>query len=214
MHDSIIKRYIVILLTLMVSVPHILAQTTAAGAFASAPSSVFPLLDRSTRLDMIDYFKSGSTTASKNAMDGQSRVSALSPMKIDIAMTDASSYQICLLPAKSDTIVAVIQTLSAPARDSKISFYTSGWQRIDTPIFQKPRIEDWLISSSEKDMTGIKSTVPFMLAEYSYDPATLTLSLTNTLSQFLSADVYSMIAPMLHQKLVYRWNGSKFQLQK
>ena len=40
------------------------ARLTAAEAFASAPQSVFPLLDKNARLDMIDYFNSGSSASS------------------------------------------------------------------------------------------------------------------------------------------------------
>ena len=38
------------------------ARLTAAGAFADAPAPLFPLLDKNARLDMIDYFNSGSAT--------------------------------------------------------------------------------------------------------------------------------------------------------
>ena len=70
------------------------ARLTAAGAFADAPAPLFPLLDKNARLDMIDYFNSGSATPTQNALQGKSRVTALTPDDIKIAMTDASSYQI------------------------------------------------------------------------------------------------------------------------
>ncbi|MDE6263731.1 MAG: DUF3256 family protein, partial [Paramuribaculum sp.] len=85
------------------------AQLTASKAFADAPQNVFPLLDHNTKLDMIDYFNSGMATASKNAMDGKSRITAITPAKVDISMTDASTYELALLPtADGHTVVALI----------------------------------------------------------------------------------------------------------
>ena len=50
------KRYFITLSLLAVAMAA-MAQLTARTAFAEAPSSVFPLLDKLTRLDMIDYFE-------------------------------------------------------------------------------------------------------------------------------------------------------------
>lgn len=51
--------------------------------------------------------------------------------------------------------------------------------------------------------------VPFMLAEYVYDPATSTLSLTNNLKEFLSPDVYQLVSDYLRPSLTYRWDGKR-----
>ena len=45
-------------------------QFTAADAFTSAPQNIFPLLDRNTRLDMVDYVKSGLSTPRRTASVG------------------------------------------------------------------------------------------------------------------------------------------------
>ncbi len=99
------------------------AQLNATNAFASAPQSVFPLLDKNARLDMIDYFASGSDTPSRNKLDGSSRISELNDYSVKIKMTDASDYQLAILPAGSDSLIAVISTVATPAHDSHISFY-------------------------------------------------------------------------------------------
>ena len=49
---------------------------TASEAFADAPASVFPSIDRMTRLDMLDYFHSGVETATANTLGGKSRIIA------------------------------------------------------------------------------------------------------------------------------------------
>ena len=124
------QRLLAALLLLAVCSPAMMARLTAAGAFTDAPASLFPLLDRNTRLDMIDYYNSGSATASQNAMQGKSRIIALNPDDIKISMTDASSYQISLLPTGNDTIVAVIQTVATPAHAGHVNFYSRTWQEL------------------------------------------------------------------------------------
>ena len=46
------------------------AARTAADLFAAAPAAVIPTLAANTRLDMLDYFRSGLPTASANTLDG------------------------------------------------------------------------------------------------------------------------------------------------
>lgn len=202
-------RLFTFLLMLAATTPVMMARLTAAGAFADAPASMFPLLDRNTRLDMIDYFNSGSTTESQNAMQGKSRVTSLTPDDIKVDMTDASSYQISLLPSGNDTIIAVIQTIATPAHDSHINFYNRSWQELKNGCFTPPAMDDWLSESGKKNDGEVAAMVPFMLAEYVYDPATSTLSLTNNLKEFLSPDVYQLVSDYLRPSLTYRWDGKR-----
>lgn len=190
-------------------VPGAHAQLTAAKAFADVPKTVFPLLDRNVRLDMIDYFNGGMSTASTNALHGKSRIIALTPVDMKISMTDASSYQLVLLPAANDTIIALIKTVATPAHDSHITFYSRAWIPLDGNIFSAPSLNDWLTPAAKKNGSDVSAMIPFMLSEYVYDPATLTLTLTNNLSEFLSPDVYSLIDSNLQKSMVYRWDGKR-----
>lgn len=208
-------RIIIVALAMaFMQVPAVKAQLTASRAFADAPASVFPLLNRNVRLDMIDYFNGGMTTASTNALQGKSRITALAPDDLKIAMTDASSYQLVILPAQGDSIIGLIQTVATPAHDSHITFYSRDWKQLDTnPVFTAPSLEDWLTPVAKKSGADI-SLVPFMLAGYVYDPSSSTLTLTNNLSEFLSPDVYSIVGGNLMPTIIYKWDGRKMTRSK
>jgi len=45
-------------------------------------------------------------------------------------------------------------------------------------------------------------------------PATSTLSLTNNLKEFLSPDVYQLVADYLKPSLIYRWDGKQMNKVK
>lgn len=187
---------------------------TAAEALASAPQNVFPLLDRNTRLDMIDYFNSGMSTPSANSLQGQSVITALSPDALSVRMTDSSTAQLVVLSAGRDSIVALITTVAAPGLDSNIKFYDSKWTPLPaTPYFTKPDWKDWMVGSDKADREMVTTQVPFMLASYAIDPASKVLTITNNLDRFLDKDIYAMLSPYLHPALTYRWDGGRFKQQ-
>ncbi len=190
------------------------AQLTARQAFATAPQSVFPLLDTNTRLDMIDYFDAGMKNESKNALGGQSALLEVSPMSLSMKMSDASTNQVFLLPAAgNDTIIGVIRTVATPGHDSSLSLYTSKWQPVaQSKRFNAPKLTDWVTDRSH--LGDVEAVVPFMLTGYKYDPQRSTLTLENNLNGFLSDDIYEMVAPYMLSSLTYEWDGKKFTLRK
>lgn len=188
------------------------AQLTASKAFVDAPRHVLPLLDRNARLDMLDYFNGGLTTKTSNKLNGASAVTAVSPMLVAVQMTDASTCHLAVLPANSDSLVAVITTVATPAPDSKMTVYSSNFSRDLTPsVFAKPSLKDWITDGNS--LSTVEAMVPFLLISYSYNPETSTLTLTNNTRTFLSEDVYSIVEPYLKKELLYKWNGKKFARQ-
>jgi hypothetical protein len=189
-------------------------QLTASKLFASAPASVMPLLTRNTRLDMIDYFSVGSTTTSKNAMQGQSRITALTPMSLSAVVTSSSECQLALLPMRGDTAVVYIETVHTPAPDSRVAVYDRNWKPLAKASFAMPQLSAWLTKEGAKNADMVNGLAPFMLASAAYSPETQTLTLTNHLAEFLSTDVYKSIEPYLLAELTYRWDSSRFTLSK
>lgn len=188
---------------------------TPAEAFVSAPRQIFPLLDRNARLDMIDYFNSGMSTRTANALNGTSAVTAMTPSTITVEMTSASTVELVVLPCGNDTVVAVISTVKTPAPDSKIAVCSSDWKKTLTPqFFSKPELKDWLTDDGRRNRGEVESFVPFLLISYAYDPSASTLTLTNNTREFLSDDVYAIVEPFLKQTIVYRWNGKRFAVTK
>ncbi len=188
-----------------------MAQLTAADAFTSAPQNIFPLLDRNTRLDMVDYVKSGLSTPSQNSLQGRSAITEISPESLTVKMSDSSAAQVAVLKGQKGDIIALISTVATPGLDSSIRFFDSSWQPLDgAAMFTKPGWKEWLTDAGHDNKEEVTMQVPFMLASYRIDPATSELTLTNNLARFLDKDVYSMIESYLRPSLTYSWNGKKF----
>ena len=185
------------------------AQKTAADAFTTAPTGIFPLLDQNTRLDMVDYYNSGLATPSANRLQGRSAITSLTPATITVKITDSSSAQIALLPAGRDTIFAVISTVATPGLDSTIKFYDSNWapRPTDRPV-PPPRGSAGMTPRPPRP--ALTAHTPFMLASYFIDTDAGTLTATNNLATFLDEDTYKTLSPALRPTLTYKWNGKRF----
>ncbi|MDE6651479.1 MAG: DUF3256 family protein [Paramuribaculum sp.] len=207
-----LSRFFAVAFMLLLGAGAAFAQLSASRAFAEAPQTVFPLLDHNTRLDMIDYFNSGMTTPSKNAMDGKSRITALSPVKLEISMTDASTYELAVLPTSDgDSVIALITTVATPAPDSQMAIFSKDWSRnLTNTAFSKPTLADWLTDEGKDNIGEVEGIVPFLLVSYSYNPDTQKLEITNNTAKFVSPELYELVAPSLKKTMSFSWNGSKF----
>jgi hypothetical protein len=186
-----------------------LAQTTAGDMFVNAPNSIMPLLQRNTRLDMIDYFKSSLPNTSANIMQGRAKITALSSSNVEFDMSDASSYQLSLLPAGKDTIAVLIETLRTPIPDSHIRFFSRRWEKMNRTCMDEPKLKDWLTIAGKTHQDSLERVLPFILVAYHYDATTQILTLTQQMASYFRSEEYSGIANMLKPRLMYRWNGKR-----
>lgn len=189
------------------------AAVTARDAFVNAPKEVFMLLERNDRLDMLDYFDNKLDRKVENRLNGTSHVTALNDRSITIAMTPSSTYQLAVLPSttSAEGPVMLIITMSTPARDSRIRFYSyPDWKELDNArLLAEPDLKAWLTPEGRKNIGMVEGMVPFIMAEATYDEATSELGFHNNLSAFLSPDIYEMIAPYMLPTITYKWDGKK-----
>ena len=187
----------------------------AMDAFINAPVEVFPSIDPMTRMDMADYFNSGSPKPSKNVFKGDCRIVSASPAQVTVATTEASQAEISILPAKGDSIIMVITTLDTPVPDSSVSFYTyPEWKPIEKELFAMPGLDEWTVGGNATPRADIENAVPFILARITYDPASDALTLENKLGEFLPAESRDIVKGALTDTLVYQWDGRRMVPRK
>lgn len=206
-------RILILIITLFTATD-VTAQFTAEKAFAGAPNRIFPMVDSITKLDMIDYYNSGGIVASKNAFDGESRITKINPEQVNVKMSDASEYQIIILPSKKDSIIAVISTLATPIEDSNIKFYDCEWNDLQDVKFEEPKLKDWLTDEGKKSIADVENTIPFILVSYFYDPSFKTLMLSHNMAEYVSEENRGAVEKWLKPNLKYQWTGKKMKLLK
>lgn len=207
-------RFILVGLLLVSGFGCLKAQMSVSKAFAEAPRELFPLLTDMTRLDMIDYYASGTRTASRNVLEGESRIEEMSPLKMKIKMSDVSEYVIAILPSKRDTVIAVVSTVMIPMPDSRLAFYNSDWEPSEKNRFTEPGLSQWLLPSAKAVRADVENAIPFVPATYSVDAATGELTVTHNLKDLLPEADYEFVKNYVRPALSYRWDGSRMKLVK
>lgn len=105
-----------------------ISQSLLATLFVTAPTSVVPLLNQSTRLDLIDLYEAGMTAQGGNRYGGISEMTMLNDTLLTVRLTDVSTLQMRLV---SDSIVEVTHSVKAAERDfTTTACYTKDWQEV------------------------------------------------------------------------------------
>lgn len=187
----------------------------AMDAFINAPQEVFPAIDKMTRMDMADYFNSGSPKPSKNNLKGECRIISATPDQISFTGSEVADVELSLLPMKSDTIIMVVTTLKTPVPDSAVKFYAyPGWEPVTKGVFIVPGLNEWTAKNTEMPREDIENAVPFILASFTYKPDTRSLVIENHIGDYLPRETGEKVKNALSERLVYKWTGSKFQAEK
>lgn len=179
----------------------------AADFFVGAPPEVAGIFDANTRLDMLDYFRSGLSTPSTNALGRNSRITALSPTSVSVEVSPTTSVQLALVEVKNDTLVAVIETVATPIPDSGIRFYSTDWQKVAEPAM--PGMADFVDPAKRKE--AAKAEVPplsFVTAVF--DPQTQLFRFTDTSGGYYHASEMPELRSYTVPEIAMKFNGKKF----
>lgn len=188
-------------------------------AFVDMPSSILDILNRSTRLDMLDYYDADSIWQAPNSMEGRSVLRAVTPSFIDVQITNVSQLQVKTLPWKKGDVVAVSYTISSAgnADDSELRFFNSSMEMLPTSkFFPAPSLRDYvdIPKGSPMTMHDIEELIPFPTVRYDLSADSPTIRATLTVGEYLTREALAKVKPYLRRERVYTWDGSRFRLQK
>lgn len=96
--------------------------------FGMAPRSVLPLLDKTSRLDLIDLFNSRITAKCENLYGGQTEMLEKDANTILLRTSPVGTWKMVVLTAPSDTIIMMLHDVSANGTSTEIKFYNKLWQ--------------------------------------------------------------------------------------
>lgn len=176
--------------------------------FVNIPDSLCPLLSSVNRADCIDFIESKMKAQVTNRFGGKSEMTELSPDYVSLQMSDASNWQMKLLPLNDTTkVVCAVSTVCAPACDSHIRFYTTDWKELPATDFlpSVPQMNDFFTSSDSTDYDFIdarlQADMTLMQAELSKENGTLTFTLTTP--EYMEKETAEKLKPFLRRSIVY-----------
>ena len=209
------KKTLVLFFSLIIATTAI-AKDAAKEAFYSAPMKVIPYAAKMLRMDMVDYYESGSDKKIRNDLYDGSRILAMTDLDIVIEETADS---VCIaqiavdLTAKGDTTYIFTRNIATPAIDGTIAFYGTDWKPLKGNHFKEPALKDWVVKGcSKEDAELVNGIVPFVMAKYDYDAVNKILTLTQNFDVYVPAADYEKVSHLLYKSMTYKWNGSRMIL--
>lgn len=174
--------------------------------FMDAPDTVFPLLPRNARADCVDFADAGMEYPVTNLLGGNSVLKKLTDEYLFLQSTSVSSVEMKKLPMGDSFVICVVKSVSAEATDSRVCFYNSNWEKIDTSsLFTAPSIEDFFFDEEEH----ILDLCDIYLVMLKLDAHSNTLVAEYTMPDYMNIDDARKVRALL-KNITYRWNGERF----
>lgn len=190
----------------------------ASEAFADMPLSVMDMVDKSRRLDMLDYYRVDSIAKVPNTMEGVSYLEKVTPDYLKVCLTPVSTMTIKILPSKKGDIIMVAYTVGGKdqAYDTDLKFFDTSFNELKRNKFIKEIALDQFFSYPDKaTKQEINEAIPFPTVMYSPDVDGTGMTAELTVGKFLSLDGRKLLKKYIKPTgLRYRWDGSKFNLEK
>ena len=187
---------------------------TVADLFATEPGNIFPLLTRTNRLDMVDYYNSGQMVAVPNNLAGETRLLELDSAYLKVQTSNSRVVEMCMRKVGKDTVITVIETVMTPVPDSYLSQWNVHWQRYTSDkLFKMPTIDDFIVKKMPSELRAdLQDVMIFPLVQLTFTGENRdTIEATHGLEQFLVPNEYKRFATYLIPTLRYRFNGLKIK---
>lgn len=185
---------------------------TASKVFAEAPLEALDMIRPSTRLDMLDYYEQAdSILTAANALGGETRLVAVAPDYLKVAVTPVSTLEIKVLPIGKKQVVMTLYTVGDAdiARDTDVRFFDEQLRPLDSRKFLKaPSLKDFFpLKGSELTEAGLAEKVPFASILYETGPGSEPLKASLTTLRAISQEDRDLLAPLLIPSLSAPWKG-------
>ena len=208
------RRILSILILSMVLVPSTGFSRTIADLFALEPGTIFPLLTRTNRLDMVDYYNSGQMVAVNNNLAGESRLMDLDSIYLKVQTSESRVVEMLIRKAGKDTVITVIETVLTPVPDSRLSQWNVHWQRFTSDkLFAMPGIDNFIVGKMPRELRAdLQGVMPFPLVQLTFEGKNHdTIKASYGLERFLVPEEFKRFASYLKPSINYRFDGLKIK---
>lgn len=186
--------------------------------FISEPGYVLQLLSQRTKLDMIDYLNEDRMVDVKNNLDEISHFNKVTDNYMSVQTTTGSTVELLLMPiSRRDSIIIAVTTVELPAKDSRIQFFTTNWEKYrDNVLIKTPTMKDFIaIPKGDKTKKEtILDMIEFPIISYSINPENNTITARHGLKEYMSKEDYEKISPYLKDSIELKYKAGKFTSEK
>lgn len=210
---SMIMRKILFAMFFVVCACSLHAQTIDS-LFGNVPRSVLFMIDKTSRLDMLDLYNNGMEAKVENTLGGQSELLKKTECFMSIRTSDAGTWQMRLFTTEKDTVIVCVSSLCAKGIISNIYAYDMDWKPLKIE-FPKPPFDSFfkkgceLYSLQKQYILSALREVPVSIA---LNDSTPTLTYRLDVSGMSAED--SQLAAELLVPVKYEWERGRFVLKE
>ena len=201
------------IITFILSVVMVSANAQTVGdMFMSMPDSLFPYLTQEQRVELVKLKQVDTSTSAvlrsvfNCSVSLDSLEAACMTVNIDSTMTIEMAR---LATVSGDSLYCLLQTVSAPERETVASIYNKVWEKVsdvdwtDVPLLNRPD------TMSDKEFANRTSLIEFRMVEARLENAdTIVLKLNVPM---LSSEDKRLLQDILVQRRM-RWDGEKYRI--
>jgi hypothetical protein len=184
--------------------------------FTQMPDLNLPQLETAWRKDLVDLYLTGKEARLQNTMGGYSKLLKLTDDYLQLQVTERSFVEMKKLPLINNThILCIVTTIEGPVADSRVTFYTTQWQPLESSNLFTPVTADWfIIENADKDSDDYKDAIARLdmdLVKYLLNSEDQTLTAVYTTPLYLNEqDRKKTLLILKDYPKVYMWDKSSF----
>ena len=173
--------------------------------FIAMPDSLVPSIEINRRKDLIDLMHAGQKAEMTLLQDSLLSIDLSKCSKMEIRWYDTTG---------NDTIIALVNTVYAPAGDSRIRFFDTAWKELPaSERIRRIRREEFFqfpdnLTKAEKE--DLLRPVDIFLVEYNF-ATDGSLCARQSWANYLDKESFDRIEPYLQDSIVLHWNGKRFK---
>ena len=208
------RRFLTILALSLALLPSTGVARTITDMLALEPGRIFPLLTKTHRLDMVDYYNSGQVVDIQNNLVGESRLLELDSSYLKMQTSPSRVVEMRMRTVGKDTVITVIETVLTPVPDSRLTQWNVHWQRYTSDkLFKMPGIDDFIVKKmSPEKRADLEAVTIFPLVQLTFKGENHDIiEATHGLEQFLAPVEYKRFAEYFKPSISYQFNGLKIK---
>lgn len=125
--------------------------------FANVPRHILPLLDKTSKLDLLDLYNSGMEARAENTYGGETRLIAKTDKWLLLQSTAVSTWQIKVLETEKENCrILCLRTIKSKGYNSDLTVYDKHWNVVKCDI-PKPSWDKFFVPNSEISPTRLQA---------------------------------------------------------
>ena len=212
------KRFLILLVSCVLT-SFVQAQVSMRDVWLSMPDSIVPYLNRSLRMEHLDFVNMHVKSEVKNLLHENGVLDTLTNDFASYYLPQSSSLELKLLTAAdSSQVICMVKTVMAPEAESEVKFFNTSWQPLVDDYGLPLHLSEGEIlkqfTHQPADMTNdrfdelCKMIDPVMLsASLSATSPVITLCLSTPVLTKQELDEVSVIA----KQISFKWDGIRFK---